>query len=112
MNNIRFKDSKLAKVFNSEKELFKKYGRRRGRLIERRMMVLRAAPTLEDVSNKPPERRHELKGKRKGTFAVDLDHPYRLVFKPDHNLLPRKEDGSIDLKKVTKIIILNVEDYH
>ena len=27
MNNIRFKDSKLAKVFNSEKELFKKYGR-------------------------------------------------------------------------------------
>jgi len=112
MNSIGFKSRKLAKVFNSKKELFKKYGKRMGRLIKRRMAVLRAAPTLEDVSHKPPERRHELEGRRKGTFAVDLEHPYRLVFKPDHNPLPRKEDGGIDLRKVTAIMILDVENYH
>lgn len=112
MNTIGFKDRKLAKVFNSEKGLKKKYGEHMGRLIERRMAVFRAAPALEDVSHKPPERRHELEGKRKGTFAVDLKHPYRLVFKPAHNPLPRKEDGGIDLRKVTAIIILDVENYH
>ncbi len=112
MNSIRFKSRKLAKVFNSEKELFREYGIRLGTLIKRRMSVLRAAPTLEDVSHRPPERRHELKGRRKGTFAVDLEHPYRLVFKPDHNPLPFKEDGGIDLRKVTAITIVGVEDYH
>jgi proteic killer suppression protein len=112
MNSIGFKSRKLADVFNSEKELKRKYGERVGRLIKRRMAVLRAAAMLADVSHKPPERRHELEGRRKGTFAVDLKHPHRLVFKPDHNPLPCKEGGGIDLRKVTAIIILGVEDYH
>ncbi len=112
MNSINFKSRKLAKVFNSEKELKKEYGEQMWSSIKKRMAVLRAAPTLEDVSHKPPERRHELEGRRKGTFAVDLKHPHRLVFKPDHNPLPCKEDGGIDLRKVTAIIILGVEDYH
>lgn len=75
-------------------------------------MVLQAAPTLNDMSLLPPERRHELKGKRIGTFAVDLEHPYRLIFKPAHNPVPRKHDGGIDLKEVTAITIMGVEDYH
>jgi len=110
--DISFKSRKLAKVFNSEKELLRKYGKRMGMLIKRRMMVLRSAPTLEDVPYKRPERRHELTGERKGTFAIDLEHPYRLVFKPEHNPLPRREDGGIDLRKATAITILDVEDYH
>lgn len=112
MNSIGFKSRKLEKIFNSEKELNKEYGKRMGQIIRRRMMVLKAAPTLYDVPHTPPERRHELEGKRKGTFAIDLEHPKRLIFEPAHNPVPYKEDGGIDLKMVTAITIMSVEDYH
>ena len=110
--NIVFRNTKLEKVFNSEKELHRNYGNDNGQTIMRRMLVLRAAQTLADVSALPPERRHALTGSSKGEFAVDLKHPFRLVIKPNHNPLPLREDGGIDLNKVTDIIILDVEDYH
>ncbi len=56
--------------------------------------------------------RHELTAERKGTFAVDLIHPFRLIFKPSEKAELRKEDGGIDLEKVLSITILKVEDYH
>lgn len=78
----------------------------------RRLVVLRAAPSLVEVPHLPPERRHELTGQMKGTFAVDLKHPFRLLFKPAHDPVPTLADGGIDLSQVTAIIILGVEDYH
>jgi proteic killer suppression protein len=110
--NISFNSKKLGKMFNSETELTKQFGKENARYIMRRMMVLRAAPSLAQVSFRPPERRHELTGEKKGIFAVDIKNPFRLTFKPDHNPLPLKEDGGIDLEKVTAITILEVEDYH
>ncbi|HKZ36257.1 MAG TPA: hypothetical protein VJ184_01310 [Chryseolinea sp.] len=110
--NIVFRNTKLEKIFNSEKELRRNYGNDNGQTIMRRMSVLMAAQTLADISTLPPERRHALTGYRKGEFAVDLKHPFRLVIKPNHNPLPLREDGGIDLNKVTDIIILDVEDYH
>ena len=74
--------------------------------------MLMAAPTLAEVSYLKPERRHALTGNRKGQFAVDVKHPYRLVFRPNHDPLPRMEDWGIDLTKVTAITVLGVEDYH
>ena len=76
------------------------------------MSVLKSAENLAQVPVRKPDRRHELTGKRKGTFAVDLKHPFRLIFKPNHEPVPKKEDGGIDLTKVTAITILGVEDYH
>jgi len=89
-----------------------KYGTERAKGIERRMAFLRAAPSLDAVPPHPPERRHQLSGDRKEQFAVDIKHPYRLVFALNHNPLPRKADGGVDLGQITAIIILNVEDYH
>jgi proteic killer suppression protein len=109
---IEFEKSKLRDVFNNESSLISSYGKENGRTIMRRMSVLRAAQNLEQVSYKKPERRHQLRGKRKGEFAVDLTHPFRLVFRPNHDPVPLKEDGGIDLKHVTSIIIIRVEDYH
>lgn len=109
---IIFKTSKLRKIFNSERLLQAEYGAEMGRVIMRRMSVLWAARTLQEVPIKPPQRRHELKGRRKGQFAVDLKHPHRLVFRPNHDPLPRKPDGGLDLEAITAITILNVEDYH
>ena len=110
--DIDFKTSKLEKIFNSEKELVRVYGAINGRLIMRRMSVLAAAITLADVSDRKPERRHQLTGNRKGRFAVDLKHPFRLVLEPNHNPVPIKDDGGINLAEITALTILEVEDYH
>jgi len=77
-----------------------------------RLAVLRAAKTLALVPTTPPDRRHQLLADRDEQFAVDLVHPYRLVFEPDHDPVPRKIDGGIDVARVTAITVLDVIDYH
>ena len=80
--------------------------------IMRRMAVLKAAGNLALVPTTKPERRHQLKGNREGAFAVDLIHPHRLVFEPNHEPMPLTDDGGIDTERVTAIKILEVIDYH
>ena len=77
-----------------------------------RLTALKAAETLEQVPTTPPDRRHQLRGDRDEQYAVDLVHPYRLIFEPNHDPMPRKEDGGIDLKQVNAITIIEVIDYH
>ena len=110
--DILFSSKKMGKILNSEKEIRKSYGKELGKKIQLRLAVLRAAPTLHDVSHLPPERRHELMGDRKGQFAVNLLGGDRLIFVPHHDPLPKLADGGVDLKKVTVIKILEVENYH
>lgn len=75
------------------------------------MQVLAQANNLEEVPSLPPDRRHPLSGDLDGKFAVDLKHPFRLVFEPA-STLEYLDDGGIDLKKVTAVRILEVMDYH
>ncbi|MBA2678519.1 MAG: ImmA/IrrE family metallo-endopeptidase [Ktedonobacteraceae bacterium] len=64
---------------------------------------------MEDIRGFPNARCHELVGDRKGTLAVDLGHPYRLIFEPNHIPIPRKVDGGLDWTIVTAIRILAKE---
>lgn len=109
---ITFSTSKLEKTFNTENALVKRYGSRMKIVIVNRMAVLDTASNLALVPTTPPERMHQLVGQLKGKFAVDLVHPFRLIFEPNHELLPRKDDGGIDTQKVVAITILEVKDYH
>jgi proteic killer suppression protein len=109
---VSFRTSHLLKTFNSEKALVREYGPRNAKRIAIRMAVLFAAPNLAAVPKSKPDRCHPLKGTRDGQFAVDLEHPFRLVFSPDHDPVARSEDGSIDMSQVTAIKIQEVEDYH
>ena len=102
----------LAKALNSERELLKKYGRNMANALRIRLGVLQAAPNLAAVPTDKPVRRHLLGADRAGQFAVDLVHPYRLVFKPNHAPVPLREDGGIDTERVTAITIVDVVDYH
>jgi len=77
-----------------------------------RLTVLEAAESLNDVPTAPPTRRHPLQGNRKGCFAVDLKHPFRIVLKPAQHPIPKRDDGGIDLFAVTAIEIIDIEDYH
>ncbi len=89
---IRFAGTRLKKEFESQALLQKRYGKQ-AKKIRLRLAVLKVSPNLAAVPKGKPDRCHELQGDRKGTFAVDLIHPYRLL-------------------KVTSIRILGVEDYH
>jgi proteic killer suppression protein len=113
--DISFKDKKTANLFNENAKLEKQHGAQRAKKIRIRLAELRAAPTLNEFGppKKPPARCHELTGgKRKGQISVDLDHPYRLIFIPNHDPVPRKEDGGLDWEQVTSVKILGVEDTH
>jgi proteic killer suppression protein len=108
--DIVFKNDKLAKEFNDERALLRNRGQRQGRLIMLRLAELRAAKTLVIMRALPRARCHELKGDRKRELSVDLDHPYRLIFMPEHDPIPTLADGGLDWTKVTRIKILGVED--
>ncbi len=110
--DIVFARRKLEKTFNSATALKRTFGDRMARTIAMRMKVLRHAQTLGMVPVTKPDRRHQLEGDRAGQYAVDLVHPKRLVFEPDHNPMPRKEDGGIDTDQVTAITVIEVIDYH
>ena len=82
------------------------------KVIKLRMEILTFAVNLARVPALPPDRRHQLRAGRDEQFAVDLVHPYRLVFEVNHDPIPRKDDGGIDLEQVIAIKILDVLDYH
>ena len=82
------------------------------RTIMTRLAVLKNARTLSLVPTSRPDRLHQLVGNRSGQFAVDLVHPYRLIFVPNHDPVPLKEDGGIDRDKITAITVTEVVDYH
>ncbi|MFW6171672.1 MAG: type II toxin-antitoxin system RelE/ParE family toxin [Planctomycetota bacterium] len=109
---IHFASRKVQKLCNSEREMRAKLGPRNAKLLGRRLAELKAAVTLEDIRRVPPARCHELGQDRKGQLAVDLVHPKRLTFKPDHTPIPRKKDGGLDWSQVTAIVIVEVVDYH
>ena len=110
--NIIFKTNKLRKIFNCEKELVRTYGAERAAIVKKRMVFLKAANNLYRVPVTPPYYRHQLKGSYKGCFAVNVKHPYRLIFRPANKPLPLLDDGGLDLIRVTDIEIIGLEDYH
>jgi proteic killer suppression protein len=112
--DISFKSTKLEKEFNEGKRLEKVHGVLRAKKIRIRLKELRAAISLHDLwpPYDGPGRCHELTGDRKGQLSVDLDHPYRLIFVPNHDPVPLKPDSGLDWKQVTAIMVTGIEDTH
>ena len=102
----------MQKACSSDKEARKRWGDRMARLLEQRLMELRAADTLADISHLRPTRCHEEIGNRAGQISVDLVHPFRLIFEPDHDSVPQKPDGGLDRGSVTRVLVLEVCDPH
>ncbi len=108
---ISFATSKLAKLCNSDKKLRGKYGPRMAGVIQQRLVDLATAETLDEMK-RVPGRCHLLTADLRGLFAVDLVHPDRLVFAPDHDPIPALKAGGVDWAKVTKIEIAGIGNYH
>ncbi len=109
---IVFRKSKLQKTCSSTREMEKVYGRDIARKLAQRLAELGAADSLADMSHLPPARCHALTGDRKGQFSVDVAHPYRLLFEPDHDPVPLDDQGGVIREQVTAICIIEVADTH
>jgi plasmid maintenance system killer protein len=108
---VCFQSSKFAKAANSESQGNRLWGARAAK-VRQRLLELSAAKTLADVSRLPPPRCHQLHQNLDELFAVDVSANTRLVFRIDHEPIPQKKDGGIDLTKVTAVVVLGIEDYH
>jgi proteic killer suppression protein len=109
---ISFKSKKFGKECNDPKLLTREWGAEQARLIARRLTELAAADNLATLRTLPQARAHELKGNREEQISLDVKHPYRLIVIPDYDDPPRRKDGGLDWKKITKIKILEVIDTH
>jgi plasmid maintenance system killer protein len=110
--DIIFRTKKLQKECNDFRMLQRTHGARRAILIRRRLDELRAANSLAEITQLPGPRMHQLKGDRQGQISLDLDHPYRLLLVVANNPIPQRDNGNINLAKVTAVMIFSIEDTH
>jgi plasmid maintenance system killer protein len=109
---ISFKNKKLAKLLNSQKDTLRKYGRENGMRILLRISQLAAVDNLQELASFPQIRLHELKGNRNEQLSIDIKHPYRLLLVPNHEKTPRKPDGGLDWRAITAITVIEIADTH
>ena len=107
---IFYKTQKLAKVLNSNKLIERNYGKSAKKL-KMRLDDMAMIDNLEELM-KLPGRHHPLKGDRKGQFACDLEHPFRLVYEPANEPLPKDDNNTLIYSEINIIEIIDVTDYH
>ncbi|VAW19809.1 hypothetical protein MNBD_BACTEROID01-1159 [hydrothermal vent metagenome] len=108
---ISYKTRKLEKQLTDPKELARTFGQL-ARKVNQRVKELTDADTLAIMRTIVAARCHELTGDHKRELAVDVSGNYRLIFEPNHNITPKKDDGGLNWDEVTKIQINEIEDYH
>ena len=99
MLEISYSSSTFRKVCEDAEVATKRYGAKMAAKIQQRIEEIRAALSVEMLIQFHIGRCHPLTGDRKGQYAMDLTHPYRLVFEKRNDRLVAVE-------------ILEIVDYH
>jgi proteic killer suppression protein len=89
--------------------MIRQFGAVRARRVALRLQQLRVAETLDDL-RAMTGRCHLLGGDRSGSLALDLDGPYRLIFRPAEWL--EDASGRLDWTGVKSVVVLEITDYH
>jgi hypothetical protein len=112
--NIQFASKRLQKELSEDKAMIKAHGPLRSKKAQDCPDDVACCTKLGGVrsTDEPPHRCHELTGNRKRQLTVDLDHPYRLVFRVSQDPLPERVEGGLDWKQVTAIELIEIEDTH
>lgn len=106
---IRYKDKSIEGLCLEQKKAQRQLGAPCARKLRSRLADLMAASnTSELVAGNP----HPLKGDRVPEFSLSLHGGVRLCFVPDHDPIPRYEDGGIDWSSVSCALIVFIGDYH
>lgn len=107
---IEFKTAKLKKTCESYDLARKMWGEKRARAIIKRINELQSAECISDLNHAPPTRCHLLEPRNRGIYAVDVEHPFRLVFQAISEY--GEPVGNIDPSQVSCVKILEVTNYH
>lgn len=108
---LSYKNNKLKKLLTTDKGLLK-LNSRLAKKIKQRRIQLESADNLEVISTIPVLRLHQYKGNRKGTWSIDIQENWRILFIINQDPIPTLKDGGIDLKAITIISIESEEDPH
>ena len=96
---ITYKNNKIERICTDAKTAERIHGKEMAERIHQRIDEISAADSVEMMIRFRIGRCHPLSQNRKGQYAVDLVHPYRLVFE--------KRGGVIQIANVLEIV-----DYH
>lgn len=97
--DIIYKTKKLEKQCTDYRVTIKDYNKEMAAKITQRIDEIHSALTVSELVQFKIGRCHPLEGNRNGQYAMDLVHPFRLVFV--------ENKGHIELVK-----IIAIEDYH
>lgn len=89
----------MEKVCTDASVAIKKYNIRMAEKIQQRITEIKASDSVEQMLQYHIGRCHLLKGDLKGLYAMDLIHPFRLIFE--------KKGDEIQIAKIT-----DITDYH
>lgn len=112
---ISANDNKLRAALEDEAICKRRYGSDMTKKVKMRLNALRAAESLADFwpPMSGPERCHELKGDRSGTFSMNLHQPYRLLFVPiSEEFRTDRSDERQRWASIKSIEIVEIEDTH
>jgi proteic killer suppression protein len=109
--NITFADSRLRKYANDNNLAVRKLGSQRAKLYQRRLEDMTDADSFAELIELPGNF-HQLAGNRKDQWACSLDQPYRLIFEPTDDPIPRDQHGNQILIKIKSLKILQIDNYH
>lgn len=100
--------SKIEKLLMDERALKTAFNQKVATKIMQRIAELQGAENLTEVSTVPPPRLHQLKGKRKEQFSLDLTGNYRLIIEAydKNDLLTTDRNESV------AVAIVEIVDYH
>ncbi len=96
---ITYKNKKIMRICTEAQYAEKKHGYEMAEKIQQRIYEISYADSVEYLIKYHIGRCHALSQNRKGQYAVDLVHPYRLVFE--------KKGKEIQIANIIEIV-----DYH
>lgn len=96
---IRYKSRKLQRICESAEEARRVYNIKMAQVIQIRIAQIRSAQSIDYLLETNLGGCHELKGKRKSQYAMNLVQPYRLIF-------TQENDNAVSVR------IEEIVDYH
>ncbi len=109
--DLSYRKRKLERQCTDLKEASKALGAEQAKRLRQRIADLLAAPTLAEFRHLPG-RCHELKADRAGELSLDLNGPYRLIFRPTASPPPTMSSGGLDWNAVTAVEVVEILDTH
>lgn len=107
---IDFADRALERLVAKGVAMTRELGSLRARRLSVRLAALRAVDCAVDLLPLPG-RWHAMVGNWRGHMSGDLDHPYRLLVRPQ-DPAPLTADGGVNWALTTAITVVGIFDTH